>query len=469
MHANHLLSVPIIVIVIAVLIFTLVCPVPVGADKPPPPSTPSGKTKPPPPSPPDDDGGDGGDGGGDSDGGDKAPPPPTPTSEGGGGEGGDVKPTAPPTPVTKPTAPSTPAVKPTAPPTPESDPASAGNSGGSGGETGGEGETPPPTSTPVPSTPTPTAMLSPTATPTPTPTPTPMPVINGRVFEDRDGDGAQGPGEPGVGGVPVTLDNEVVGASDADGSFSIPLPGGGRGMLAVVPPEGWQWSGESLAAAAALEIGVVVIPLRRVEATITLPSSATTTITGGLIVIALIAALAFNGFSGLAQTAAVQNLARIYRREKGLELEQLQAQAVAQRRHEVTGLLAQEDGWRQVIDQLLADALPDSADRVTDEGVLDLSLTPAPRFTVVGPNQRSYLFTTSPEALRRVRMLSRRDRAIPIDAALHPAARVEVQAVWEHLARTRLRTGWSGKTGTLPRQAEWFLVVRAQQPRKAGK
>ena len=179
----------------------------------------------------------------------------------------------------------------------------------------------------------------------------------------------------------------------------------------------------------------------------------------------LVSALAAGGavtLSNAAVTRAIRRLEATYRRQKSLELEQLQAQVVARRRAEVEEELAQPNGWRKVLDQLLADALPEVGATVGQAGVLDLSADPAPRFTVAGKDGRLYLFTTSPEALRRkVGLVGWKGEAVPLDASLHPAARAEVQAVWEHLAERRLR-----ERPVLPRQAEWFLVVL--EPKRRG-
>jgi hypothetical protein len=161
--------------------------------------------------------------------------------------------------------------------------------------------------------------------------------------------------------------------------------------------------------------------------------------------------------SNAAVTRAIRRLERTYRRQKALELERLHAQAVERRRRELRGVLADQNGWREVLDQLLADALTGTDARVAREGVLDLYASPAPRFTVVGVDGWTYLFTTSLQDLRRVGLLGRsEERVVPVDAGLSAAARVEVQAVWEHLAQKRLKE----HAPVLPRQAEWFLVVR---------
>jgi hypothetical protein len=161
----------------------------------------------------------------------------------------------------------------------------------------------------------------------------------------------------------------------------------------------------------------------------------------------------------------VKRLAAAYRRQKSLELEQLQARLVAEREAEVKRELAQAGGVERVLNQLLADALPETGAAVGREGVLDVSVTPAPRFTVAGPDGHQYLFTTAPDLLRSVGMLGRKDEAVPLDAAIHPAARAEVQAVWEYVAARRLR----GPQPTyLPRQAAWYLIVREREQAEDG-
>jgi hypothetical protein len=177
-----------------------------------------------------------------------------------------------------------------------------------------------------------------------------------------------------------------------------------------------------------------------------------------LLIVGLAATAAFTLSNG-AVTRAIRKLEKTHRRQKALELEQLEAQVVARRQEEVKDLLAQMGGWQRVLDQLLADALPETGARVEADGLLDVNAVPVPRFNVAGKDGSVYLFTTAPDALRKVKLLDRRDGDIPLDATLHPAARVEVQAVWDHLSAKRL-----GDQGVmLPRQAEWFLVVR-QKP-----
>jgi hypothetical protein len=130
-----------------------------------------------------------------------------------------------------------------------------------------------------------------------------------------------------------------------------------------------------------------------------------------------------------------------------------QARLIAQRRAEVLEIFRTPDGWRWVLAQLLADA--GIAGRVGQGGVLSLTASPAPSLQVAGSDNQTYVLTTRPDELRRVGLLARRQRIIPLDASLHPAARDEMQLLWVHLARERL----PGQALALSRRAEWFLAV----------
>ena len=134
--------------------------------------------------------------------------------------------------------------------------------------------TPTATNTATPTgTPTPTATLTPTATATPTntpvtpgapthtPTPTATPTqqtfgstVSGVVFEDRNGNGAQEPGEPGVITATVKLrdpqtrsvQQEWETHTGADGSYHFAnIPSGGYELGVQLPPQynvdGFQW------------------------------------------------------------------------------------------------------------------------------------------------------------------------------------------------------------------------------------
>jgi hypothetical protein len=172
------------------------------------------------------------------------------------------------------------------------------------------------------------------------------------------------------------------------------------------------------------------------------------------LVAAVIAAGVLQGFSVLQHSWGFRSLNRSYRHQRRRELEHLHAHALAQQEVEVRQLLAQEpEGWRQILSQLVADALGSST-AVGKEGVLELSAHPAPHLTVAGDDQE-YTFTTQPDLLDPEGVSGRTEKVIPLNATLHPAASVEMQAVWDHLATQRLRE----HALVLPRRSTWFLVV----------
>ncbi|MCP4538084.1 MAG: hypothetical protein GY832_13160, partial [Chloroflexi bacterium] len=57
-----------------------------------------------------------------------------------------------------------------------------------------------------------------------------------------------------------------------------------------------------------------------------------------------------------------------------------------------------------------------------------------------------------------------RARAIPLDASLSPAMRVEVQVIWEYLTEQQ-----GIELPLLPRRAGWYLVAQEQLRKKDKK
>jgi hypothetical protein len=181
------------------------------------------------------------------------------------------------------------------------------------------------------------------------------------------------------------------------------------------------------------------------------------------LVVAVIVVGVLQGFSVLQHSWVFRSLNRSYRHQKRRELGQLQAHAVAQREVEVRQLLAQNpERWRQVLSQLVADALGSST-AVGKEGVLELSAHPAPHLTVAGKDHE-YTFTTQPDLLDPEDAPGKTEKVIPLNATLHPAASVEMQAVWDLLATQRLRE----HVLVLPRRSTWFLVVGKRANRGRG-
>jgi hypothetical protein len=150
----------------------------------------------------------------------------------------------------------------------------------------------------------------------------------------------------------------------------------------------------------------------------------------------------------LALTALALGLlaaAALRRRGRGkLALEYRHHGLIAQRQEQLAQTLAEPGGWNRVLAQVLADALPG-----VDPGWLGLETVTGspPSFAVSGEGDGDrYTFTVSPPPL---------SSAVPLDASLHPATRIEVQAVWAHLMGQQLK-----KARALPRRTGWFLIVQ---------
>ena len=143
------------------------------------------------------------------------------------------------------------------------------------------------------------------------------------------------------------LDGKVVGVTDVSGRFSVSVRG--KALLAVVPPQGWQWRGDPVEIQAADQVTTIAIALNQVESKSSV--AAGSAVLGVALVGTLV--LVFIGFALLTQTAATRSLERTYRQHKNLELERLQVQAVAMRKEELREALGQADGWREVLQQVL--------------------------------------------------------------------------------------------------------------------
>jgi hypothetical protein len=173
--------------------------------------------------------------------------------------------------------------------------------------------------------------------------------------------------------------------------------------------------------------------------------------------------------SNAAVTRAINHLERSYRRQKTLQLEQLQAQLILERGAELRELLGEDEAWRGVVQQLLADAFPGQAEAEPGAAawLTLVSVADRPAQFAVGRQDQAgqtFLFTTAREEARSsrpgwLRALLRLNRVAPLDASLSPTARIEVEAIWRHLAERR-----GLEPAALPRQAEWYLV--APRPRR---
>ncbi len=177
-----------------------------------------------------------------------------------------------------------------------------------------------------------------------------------------------------------------------------------------------------------------------------------------VLLVSAVAAGAAITLSNGAVTRAIRAMEHTYRRQKSLELELLQAQEIARRR---TGLelVLTRGVWRQVLRQVLADAL--GADSVDTSAWTLIDLSAVPSQFVVGQDERGdrFIFTTAPDRVQHRGFLGfGGDRVIPLDAGVSRTVGVEVEAVWKHLAGER---GLETRASALPRQASWSLVLKA--------
>ena len=282
-------------------------------------------------------------------------------------------------------------------------------------------------------------------------------VVSVHVFDDRDKDGVRG--------VPVLLDGVVIGATDTDGRFALPLDeqANDRATLSIDPPSGWRWDGAPVDIPDVLATGRADFPLTREassERSVSRDTGASPSLTTTL---ALLIALTFVGVGSLVQAGSARSLAVAYRRQMAQSLEWQQDEIIEQRRREAEQALRDTGDWRGILRQVLVDALPEiGAGDVSAEvgntwlAPVDVGVSPA-RFAVArqageADGDKRYTFTTSP----RISLINRwRKRVITLDAALSPSVRVEVEAVWRYLLQKREVDA----VAVLPRRAEWYLVI----------
>ena len=357
----------------------------------------------------------------------KPPPQPTPTPE-------KVKPTSPPTPPPLTAVPDDPddsEDKPTTQPAPAASPTPAAP-------------------TRIPPTVTPSASITTTAT--------------GQVFDDQDGDGIHDSNEPGVAGVPVMLDDQVVGVTDANGLFS--LPGGRKALLSIVPPAGWQWRGAPLPCEDVLAVGHVAIAIQRLEeqepAADEQAATRAATFTTGVAAVALLVVFAFDGIATLLQTRAIR---AGNRRAAEIDLARLDAlREQLERQVEV-----QPD---EVVARLGRFALEATGERAGIDQVIRIVSRPVPAVVALGRDFANYVFTTAPPKVARrdkgglLGDNPRRTPDYPIDASTSGlTAATELAAIWTLLASEQ---GIRPEERVLPRSARWYLYVVPQPTGERG-
>lgn len=177
-----------------------------------------------------------------------------------------------------------------------------------------------------------------------------------------------------------------------------------------------------------------------------------------LLVSALSASIAVIWSNALV-TKEIRLLKETYRHQKSLELEQAKQPDVDARRNDLEIILARPDGWREVIAQVIIDAFPSQAlGDGSGAWITTIDVSAGPATFVVGKQDTGQIFsfTVAPD---KVQVKQRRKaQVIPLDAAVSSLARVEVEMVWQHLAKQH-----DLDTLSEPRQAEWYLVFEEKK------
>jgi hypothetical protein len=125
-----------------------------------------------------------------------------------------------------------------------------------------------------------------------------------------------------------------------------------------------------------------------------------------------------------------------------------------QHTRELAVRLQMQQGWQQIAEQLIADAVSEIISVDGDAGVLDATATPTPKFTVVSRDGREFIFTVNPKILKKMRLVKPGDKIVNI-THVSATSRMDVQALWDYIVRSR--NMWSA---TPPSKAEWYVVVR---------
>jgi hypothetical protein len=232
------------------------------------------------------------------------------------------------------------------------------------------------------------------------------PIITGQVFADLNADGVQDLGEQGISGVIVELDGEAVGITDADGSFSVPLPGHGKALLSLVAPAGWQWAGEPIIVEEWVTLATISLSVQpagmEVEShteaeeekqpvpAATAVATTAATVTSSVAILVLVGVLAFNGVTSMAQTAAIRAGNR-----KTVEIGLARLDAMRQQMEQQVEMPKGEE-----VDWLGRFALEATGEWGGIDQVVRVAARPAPMMVALGRDFSHYVFTTAPPRRR---------------------------------------------------------------------
>ena len=135
------------------------------------------------------------------------------------------------------------------------------------------------------------------------------------------------------------------------------------------------------------------------------------------------------------------------------------AQLAIQHNRDTAMRMQLPNGWQQIAERLVADALLETVSIDEESGIIDASTYPAPKFTVVSRDGREFVFTIDPKSMKKMKLLKKGDRIIEI-TNLSPTAQMDVQTLWDFVVNTR--NMW---TATPPHRATWYVIVRISNRR----
>ncbi len=326
-------------------------------------------------------------------------------------------------------------------------------------------------------------------TPTPLPSPTPATVgtqldlpaqktgvikVQGIACVDKDRNGLCSAEEPRIPNVIVKTSDGNVTASDNTGQFILRTPA--QTMLSVVIPVGFTTqdgkvtlevkSNENIQLALVAEVVRATATVAAVpQIVIAMPTAINPPAQGPIItevkidtvpimigagvlgLIIFVSVMVLRGGLGGMNKTFQQQVAR------------QDAQLAIQHNRDTAMRMQLPNGWQQIAERLVADALLETVSIDEESGILDASTYPSPKFTVVSRDGREFVFTIDPKAMKKMKLLKKGDRIIEV-TNLSPTARMDVQTLWDFVVNTR--NMW---TATPPNRATWFVIVRTSNRR----
>ena len=327
-------------------------------------------------------------------------------------------------------------------------------------------------------------------TPTPLPSPTPAPAVGtqltapeqttgvikvqGIVCVDKDRNGLCSADESRIPNVIVKTTDGNITASDNTGQFSLRTPV--QSSLNIVIPAGFttrdgkvelQLKPEEImqlalvaevvpptVAAAPQPQTIIAIPTVVVN-----PAASNSTVVVNFDTIPLLVGAGVLGLVILLSVFIIRGGLGGMNKTFQQQVARQDAQLAIQHNRDTAMRMQLPNGWQQIAERLVADALLETVSIDEESGIIDASTYPAPKFTVVSRDGREFVFTIDPKSMKKMKLLKKGDRIIEV-TSLSPTARMDVQTLWDFVVNTR--NMW---TATPPHRATWYVIVRVSNRR----